>query len=375
MANKTKEEKILDVFEKSMDKLGKETSKKVGKIKTKINFNVKKKSNKKKKIKSSKVSKRKKKVKVIKNIENVKKSIKENKKLKTKIKPKEELKIIKPKKVSKKKSSFKKVKIIKNDQTLRLKTESEIAMDFATKVYKRFNKLIKSIVLFGSTSKKTSVVGSDIDIIIILDDASVKWDQELIVWYREELGKITRANPYKKNLHVNTIKLTTWFQDLLRGDPVVINIIRDGKSLIDFGGFFEPLKYLLASGKIKSTPEAIYSLLQRAPIHISRSKVSELNAIEGLFWAMVDSAHAALIAAHKVPPSPEHIPVELKENFVDSGKLKMKYALWYRDLFLLHKKIAHGEITNLKGVEIDEWQDRTEEFLKVMAKLVNSFIN
>ena len=53
----------------------------------------------------------------------------------------------------------------------------------------------------------------------------------------------------------------------------------------------------------------------------------------------------------------------------------MKYALWYRDLFLLHKKIAHGEITNLKGVEIDEWQDRTEEFLKVMAKLVNSFIN
>ena len=379
MANKTKEEKFLDGFEKSMNKLGKETSNKVGKIKTKINFNVEKKSNKKKKVKKTSpkkknISKRKKKVKVIKNLENVKKSIKENQKLKTKIKPKEELKIIKPKKVSKKISS-KKVKVVKNDQTLKLKTESEIAMDFATKVYKRFNKLIKSIVLFGSTSRKTNVAGSDIDIIIILDDASVKWDQELIVWYREELGKITRANPYKRNLHINTIKLTTWFQDLLRGDPVVINIIRDGESLIDFGGFFEPLKYLLASGKIKSTPEAIYSLLQRAPIHISRSKVSELNAIEGLFWAMVDSAHAALIAAHKVPPSPEHIPVELKENFVDSGKLKMKYALWYRDLFLLHKKIAHGEITNLKGVEIDEWQDRTEEFLKVMAKLVNSFIN
>jgi hypothetical protein len=89
---------------------------------------------------------------------------------------------------------------------------------------------------------------------------------------------------------------------------------------------------------------------------------------------MVDSAHAALIAAHKVPPSPEHVPIELKENFVDSGKLKMKYVLWYRDLFLLHKKIAHGEITNLKGVEIDEWQDRTEEFLKMMAKLVNDLI-
>jgi|TARA_Y100000310_G_scaffold218291_1_gene219546 predicted nucleotidyltransferase len=353
MANKTKEDKILDTFEKSMDKLGKENSKKVGKIKTKINLNIKKQSKKKKPQK---------------NIEKIKKSIKTNKELKEKIKPKEELKITKPKKIPRK------VKIIKNTQTLRLRTESDIAMDFATKIYQRFNKLIKSIILFGSVSKKTSVPGSDIDIIIILDDASVKWDQELIVWYREELGKITTANPYKKNLHINTIKLTTWFQDLLRGDPVVINIIRDGESLIDFGGFFEPLKYLLASGKIKSTPEAIYSLLQRAPIHISRSKVSELNAIEGLFWAMVDSAHAALIAAHKVPPSPEHVPIELKENFVDSGKLKMKYVLWYRDLFLLHKKIAHGEITNLKGVEIDEWQDRTEEFLKMMAKLVNDLI-
>tara|TARA_Y100000310_G_scaffold218292_1_gene219549 strand:- start:734 stop:1867 length:1134 start_codon:yes stop_codon:yes gene_type:complete len=377
MVSKTKEEKFLDTFEKGMNKLGKETSNKVGKIKTKINFNIKKQSNKKKKVTKSKpvIIIKKTFKKKLRKPKKIIKSIKQNKKLEAEIKPKKELDMVKPKKFSKKKTSLKKVKVIKNTQTLQLKTESEIAMDFATKAYQRFNKLIKSIILFGSTSRKTNVAGSDIDIIIILDDASVKWDQELIVWYREELGKITRANPYKRNLHINTIKLTTWFQDLLRGDPVVINIIRDGESLIDFGGFFEPLKYLLASGKIKSTPEAIYSLLQRAPIHISRSKVSELNAIEGLFWAMVDSAHAALIAAHKVPPSPEHIPVELKENFVDSGKLKMKYALWYRDLFLLHKKIAHGEITNLKGVEIDEWQDRTEEFLKVMAKLVNSFIN
>lgn len=338
MVDKTKEEKLLDSFEKSIDKLEKGGSKKV----KKINLKVKKQSNKKKKQQ--------------KNFELIKKSINQNKK------------------ISKRKTNSRKIKIIKDIPTLKLRTESEIAMDFAIKVYKKFNKIVKSVILFGSTSKKTKVIGSDIDIIIIIDDAAINWDLELISWYREELGKITRANPYKKNLHINTIRLTTWFEDLLRGDPIVINIIRDGESLIDFGGFFEPLKYLLASGKIKSTPEAIYSLLQRAPTHISRSKISELNSIEGLFWAMVDSAHAALIAAHKVPPSPEHIPIELKENFVDSGKLKMKYALWYRDLFLLHKKIAHGEITDLKGVEIDEWQDRTEEFLKVMAKLVENFI-
>lgn len=300
---------------------------------------------------------------------------------KTKSKSKKETKtkkskdiVIKPSSLKRSKKSTKKFNK-KNIPTLDLKTDSDIAMDFATKVYKRFNKLIKSIILFGSVVKKSNVADSDIDIIMIIDDASIKWDQELIAWYREELEKLIRRNPYKSSLHINTIKLSTWWEDLMRGDPVVINIIRDGESLIDFGGFFEPLKYLLYSGKIKSTPEAIHSLLQRAPMHLLRSKISELNVVEGLFWAMVDSSQAALIAAKVSPPSPEHIPFHLKQTFAGEGKLKMKYILWYRDLMFLHKKISHKKVTELKGVEIDEWQKRTDEFIRVMAKLVNDIIS
>jgi len=298
-------------------------------------------------------------------------------------------KFVKKKKVSGKKSMKKKFvkhksnkkgkkklskKDVKQFPTLNLKTESEIGMDFATKVYKKFDKLIKSIVLFGSVSKKNPSPGSDIDLILILDDVSVKWDQELIAWYRTELEKIVKNSPYKSELHINTIKLSTWWEDLIKGDPVVMNIIRDGKALIDFGGFFEPLQYLLVEGKIRPSPEAIYNLLQRAPMHITRSRVSELNCIEGLFWSMVDCAQAALIAANIMPSSPEHLSIDLKENFVDTGKLKMKYVIWYRDLLFLHKKIVHGHITDLKGVEIDDWQEKAEEFLKIMAKLVNDLV-
>ena len=277
-------------------------------------------------------------------------------------------------KKNKGKSASAKTKIPKNVPTLHLKKESDIAMDFATKAYRKFDKLVKSIVLFGSTAKQTTVTGSDIDIILLLDDVSVNWDEELIAWYREELGKLIKANPYGQSLHINTVKLSTWWEDLMRGDPVVLNVLRYGEAMIDFAGFFNPLKSLLLKGKIKSTPEAIYSALQRAPLHIMRSKVSELNAIEGLYWAMVDSAHAALIAANIPPASPEHVAVDLKNTFVDSGKLKMKYVIWYRDLLFLHKKIAHGEIKSLKGVEIDAWQDRAEDFLETMANLVKDLI-
>lgn len=258
--------------------------------------------------------------------------------------------------------------------TLKLKRERDIAMDFATKAFKKFDKIIKSVVLFGSTVKNTNVTGSDIDIIIIIDDVTINWDQELIAWYREELDKMLRRNPYRQELHINTVKLSTWWEDLMRGDPVVINILRYGEPMIDLAGFFNPLKSLLIKGKIKSTPEAIYSALQRAPVHLARSKLAELSAVEGIYWSMVDSAHAALIAANIPPASPEHVPVDLKQTFVDNKMLKMKYVIWYRDVLMLHKKIGHGEIKDLKGVEIDALQDRAEEFLGVMANLVKDLI-
>lgn len=278
------------------------------------------------------------------------------------------------KKVSKKKSKTISKKNKKDFPTLNLKKEKDIAMDFATKASQRFNKMLKSVVLFGSIAKNESVTGSDIDIILLLDDVTIKWDQELIAWYRTELDKIVKANPYQKSLHINTVKLSTWWEDLTRGDPVIINILRYGEAMIDLAGFFEPLKMLLLEGKIKSTPEAIYSALQRAPQHLMRSKSSELGAIEGIYWCMVDSAHAALIAANIPPASPEHIPIDLKQTFVDNKMLKMKYVVWYRDALMLHKKIAHGQIKDIKGVEIDDWQDRAEEFLEVMAKLVRDLI-
>ena len=284
--------------------------------------------------------------------------------------------------VKKKKNSGKKLvkkentkkRDVNNIPTLNLKTESEIATDFAARIYKKFNKIIKSVVLFGSAAKQTAVVGSDVDIIILIDDVSIKWDQTLIAWYRQELDKILSSSPYQKNLHINTITLSTWWEDLMRGDPVVMNIIRYGESILDFAGFFEPIKYLLIKGKIRPSPEAIYNCLERAPIHLIRSKQQELGAIENLYWAMVDSSHAALIAEGLSPPSPEHIGPELKNVFVDTNRLKMKYVLWFRDLIILHKKIIHGEIKDLRGVEIDAWQDRTQEFINTMTKIVKETI-
>jgi predicted nucleotidyltransferase/uncharacterized protein (UPF0332 family) len=276
----------------------------------------------------------------------------------------------------KKKSSKKSVKVAKvKSPTLAIVGEREIASDFAMKVYDKFDQMIKSIVLFGSSAKRSSTSDSDIDIIVIIDDVAVRWDGELVAWYRGELGKLVEKNPYAKSLHINTVKLSTWWEDVMRGDPVVINVLRYGDALVDFGGFFNPLRILLKEGKIRSTPESIYTLLQRAPGHLTRAKQSMLAVVDGLYWTMVDAAHAALIAADVMPSSPEDIPDVLREHFVKTKRLHKKYVGYYDEVHLVAKDIVHGNLTFIKGANLDDWFEKADAFLGEMAKLVDQLID
>ena len=197
----------------------------------------------------------------------------------------------------------------------------------------------------------------------------------MLVRSREELAKVIALQDYGRDLHINTIRLTTWWRDLLHGDPVILNILRQGQVLIDLAGFFNPLKELLMQGKMHATPEAVYSALQRSPIHLTRSKLAMLGAIEGAYWCMVESAQAALITLGKLPPSPEHITKMLHENLVETGILKSDYIKWYRDIYILHKQIAHGEIKHVKATEIEAWQERAESFMKTMVNIIDKLID
>jgi len=258
----------------------------------------------------------------------------------------------------------------------RIRTEKDIAMDFAGKVQQKFDRLVKASILFGSqtVAKGGATTGSDIDIILIVDDVSTNWDLELVAWYREELGKLVARQKYGGDLHINTVRLSTWWEDLLHGDPVVINILRYGEALIDYGGFFNPIKALLQRGKIRSTPEAVHAALRRAPGHLARSRAAEMAAIEGVYWAMVDSAQAALMTSGKMPPSPEYIPEMLKEVFVDAGMLKMSHVKGLSELYNLHKSISHGRVSDIKGQEIDEWQEMAEKFMLEMTRIIDGLL-
>ena len=264
--------------------------------------------------------------------------------------------------MSKKKSEARK-KILEEDY--------DIAYDFAIKAYSKFQEVIKSIALFGSVAKRSPYRKSDIDIIIIVDDCTVLWDEELIAWYRENLALLLAKQKYKKEIHINTVTLSAFWKELKEGDPVVINILRYGTPLVDHGGFFSPLKILLRRGKIRPTAEAIYIAMQRAPMHLSRSRYAILGAVEGLYWGMVDAAHAALMSAGHTPPSPEHVYDMLKKVF---GKtLHRNYAENFKEMYTVAHNITHGNLKNVSGKTIDSLKEKAENFVEEMRKIVRKY--
>jgi predicted nucleotidyltransferase len=252
--------------------------------------------------------------------------------------------------------------------------DRDIALDFATKTYKKFRDVIKAIAMFGSAARHDQTNKSDIDIVIIIDDCTVNWDDELIAWYREELAKIVAENKYAKELHVNTVTLTAFWEEMRAGEPLVINVLRYGEPLIDVGGFFDPLKVLLAKGKIRPTPEAIFTTMQRAGQHLGRANTNILNSVEGFYWAMVDASHAALMAMRVVPPSPEQLPELLTSTLVDHGLIGKEYVDWYNEVRAKAKSIMYGEISQLDGKELEQLQTKSLDFVLKLNELTKGMI-
>ena len=168
----------------------------------------------------------------------------------------------------------------------------EIAHKFAALMYKEFGRFVACAAIFGSTARGTKKKEGDIDVLIIVDDLKIKMTPPVVEAYRvitdQTVAKVS------KKLHVISLKLTAFWEYVRAGDPVAINILRDGVAMID-NSFFDPLQALLMQGRIRPSQEAIWNYFTRAPATIHNSKWHILQAVIDLYWAVIDSAHAALI--------------------------------------------------------------------------------
>jgi len=246
------------------------------------------------------------------------------------------------------------------------KEDFNIAYDFAKKIYKELGAFIKAIILFGSAARRKVVTG-DIDILIIVDDISVKLSAEMIEAYRVITEKLILKT--SKRLHVTTLKFTSFWEYVRIGDPIGMNILRDGVALIDTG-FFDPVQALLFQGRIRPTEESVWTYFSRSPATLANSKWHILQATLDLYWAVIDASHAALMNVGEIPPSPSHVGDLLEEKLVKEHKLEKKYVDIMRKFYDLSKKILRRDIKEISGAEFDKYYAEAREFVDRMKVFI-----
>ena len=246
----------------------------------------------------------------------------------------------------------------------------ELARKFARIVYHEFGKFVSALVLFGSAAKNVPNPNRDIDILVILDDVRIRFSKELVETYRIITEKAIGATDPKR-LHVQSMKLTAFWEYVRAGDPVAINILRSGVALIDTG-FFDPLQALLDQGRIRPTDESIWTYFTMAPASLHRSEQHMLTATVDLYWAAIDAAHSALMVVGEIPPSPEHVAERVEHALVRPGYISKKSAKTMDELYKIFKGITHRDIKSLSGKDYDRYHALAESFVQEMKYFIET---
>lgn len=261
-----------------------------------------------------------------------------------------------------------KIKKRENENIHKYPTEDvRIANNFADKIKVELGDFLKGAVLFGSIVRREATAESDIDVLVVTDDIGFQLTDALIEAYRVIIENvITRVS---RKLHVTSMTFSSFWEYAKAGDPVVVNILRDGVALYDTG-FFDPLQGLLKQGRIRPSEESVWRYFGRAPRTLTNSRWHLLQATLDLYWAVIDAAHAALMRKNEIPPTPEHVADLLERVFVKQRLLEPRYIETMRKFYKISKMITHREIKEIKGDEYERYMKEAAGFVQRMRVLI-----
>ncbi len=248
--------------------------------------------------------------------------------------------------------------------------EHSLARKLTDALLKEMPGFLTSVALFGSSARDEKTTHEkDIDILLIVNDVSIVLTPEVSETFRVIVEKI--SSKISRRFHINTLKLSNFWDYMRTGDPIGINMLRDGVPLYD-SGVFEPAQQLLFQGKIRPTKESVWVYWARAPNTIQNAQWHIMQSVVDLYWAAIDAAHAALMRIGEIPPTPSHVPDMLEEKFVRTKMLDKRYVSTMRNMHKIAKMIAHRDINEVKGEAFDRYLKEVEEFVKQMRHIIET---
>ncbi|MBN1646221.1 hypothetical protein JW868_04240 [Candidatus Woesearchaeota archaeon] len=245
----------------------------------------------------------------------------------------------------------------------------DIAKSFSHDLQTELKEFLKAAVFFGSAARSSleKKKGSDIDILLIIDDLTIILSPEAVEAYRIVVANL--AGKHSRKLHVNTLKLTTFWDLVRNGDPIIVNILRHGIALQD-QGIFVPMQFMLKQGMIKPSDESVSVYFSRAPSTVINSKAHILQAVVDLYWAVIDAGHSALMFVGELPPPPDQVAEVLEQKVLPLKTITQEHVQTVQELYDLSKQITHREIRYLEGRVYDDYLQKANDFIEHVKTMI-----
>lgn len=287
-------------------------------------------------------------------------------------------------------------RISKKPYLTRPEEARDIAKRFSEEIKKELGILVKSVVLFGSftktrfTSGKKPLIGeqktgkinaqedhlrdeilfsSDIDVLIVFDDLVNVLNPEVITAYRVVVENT--ASKISKRLHITTMQLTKFWEYCRKGDPILINMLREGETMLDTG-VFSMAKKMLNTDEIRPTSETIKVYLANGPMSLMTAKWNIRQAVHDLYWSVMDAAHAALLKINVVPDTPKEIVGLFEKELVKKKLIEKKHLYTLAEFHNTGRMLMRGEIQKIYGDHYDRYRREAEEFIKAVKEMIYS---
>lgn len=245
--------------------------------------------------------------------------------------------------------------------------DAAIVNMFCDDLKKELKDALCGSILFGSTARKQRNEHSDIDVLVIVDDVSFQLNDAFTYSYRLLLKNMIAK--HSSRLHVTSMTLSSFWDYARAGDPVVVNVLREGVPLLD-SGFIAPLQKLLVAGKIRPSEESVWRYFSRAPKTLRNSQWHMLQATLDLYWAVMDSAHALCMKDNIVPPTPHDLPNIIHAHFVKNKQMKKHHVETIKRFYRLNKMIVYRELQSITGEEYQRYYEEAESFVRHVKKLL-----
>ncbi|MFB6180703.1 MAG: nucleotidyltransferase domain-containing protein [Candidatus Nanohalobium sp.] len=247
----------------------------------------------------------------------------------------------------------------------------ESAEEFSSKLNEKLGDKVKVVAVWGSVAKGEHGHDSDIDTLVVLDDTKLQKDvpKDAKKKIRKKVTQL--AKDTDDRITIQYFPFLTEFWDALRkGEPLAIEAVRNGEPVYDTG-IFMPAKRLLERGKITGTRESVKKRLKMGAAGYKKAEKNLRSSIpHKLEQAMANAGQAPIMLAGKKPPAKENVPDTLEEMFVEKDMLEQEYVDKAREIFEFGD-LGEKNPEEVKGGEIEEHMQKTDDFVRRMHKLVS----